>query len=153
MKRAEQREWLMKLVYQTQLEEEHADRIDRLLEQYELNDRFPYIKDSLLSLYDHKEKIDELISDNLTNWTLDRLLRIDLAILRLAVNEMCFTQFAPVRVVINESVELAKNYSDENSYRFINGVLSSVAKQCAQDDSRTEAEKKKIAEESKDGIA
>lgn len=127
MKRSEQRAWLMKIAYQTQLELEGTDSIEHILGNHDLGGKLPYIQESLESLFSHKDEIDSLIEENLTNWSLQRLLRIDLAILRVAVNEMCFTNLAPTGVVINESVELAKEYSDENSYRFINGVLSSIA--------------------------
>ncbi len=127
MKRSEQRAWLMKIAYQTQLDLDESDSIEQILIAHELDGKLPYIQESLESMLANKDEIDRLIEKNLTNWTLPRLLRIDLAILRVAVNEMCFTKLAPTGVVINESVELAKEYSDENSYRFINGVLSSIS--------------------------
>ncbi len=126
MRRAEQREWVMKLCYQTMLDIEYSD-IKALLEAHSLG-QYEYIEKSLASLIEHRDAIDSEIEYNLHNWTLNRLLRIDIAILRTAVNEMLFTKSAPMEVTINESVELAKRYSDEKSYRFINGVLSSIYK-------------------------
>lgn len=126
MRRAEQREWVMKLCYQTMLDIKDND-IKALLEAHSL-EQYEYIEKSLASLIENKDTIDSEIENNLHNWTLNRLLRIDVAILRTAVNEMLFTKTAPIEVTINESVELAKRYSDERSYRFINGVLSSIYK-------------------------
>jgi N utilization substance protein B len=70
----------------------------------------------------HREEIDHHITESLVNWQLERLAQIDRDILRLAVAEMLYLE-TPNRVVINEAVELAKRYSDDDSYRFINGVL------------------------------
>lgn len=126
MRRSDQREWIVKIAYQTQLDPE-LNQIDHLLEAHGL-EADEYLVGSLQSLFRNRLAIDERIEANLSKWSLNRIMRIDLAILRTAVNEMCFTGYAPVSVVINESVEMAKKYSDEPSYRFINGVLSSVAK-------------------------
>ena len=125
MRRAEQREWLVKLAYETQASQDA--QIEELLSAHELPEE-SYLLQSLASLFQHCASIDQIIEENLKRWRLERVMRIDLAILRVAVNEMCFTKLAPVRVTINESVELAKRYSDEGSYRFVNGVLSGVAK-------------------------
>jgi len=126
MRRSDQREWIVKIAYQTQLDPE-LNQIEKLLESHGLA-ADDYLIGSLQSLFRNRDAIDARIEANLTKWSLNRVMRIDLAILRAAVNEMCFTGYAPVSVVINESVELAKKYSDEPSYKFINGVLSSIAK-------------------------
>jgi len=81
----------------------------------------------LSAVQDHHEEIDRLITDNLDNWTIDRIGRTDLAIMRTAVAEMLFADNIPVSVSINEAVELAKKYGDERSYAFINSVLGKIA--------------------------
>lgn len=78
----------------------------------------------------HLEEIDAVIEKNIRGWKLQRLSKITLAILRVAVCEMQFqrTDDVPVSVSINEAVELAKMYGNEKDAAYVNGVLSSVAK-------------------------
>ncbi|WP_071130316.1 transcription antitermination factor NusB [Enterococcus timonensis] len=76
-----------------------------------------------------KEELDEIITSHLQkNWTLKRIAKVDLVILRLAIFEMKFVdeEDVPDRVALNEALELAKKYSDDASRKFINGVLSNV---------------------------
>jgi len=78
---------------------------------------------------DNLDKIDEAIKNHLSKeWDFDRLDNVDKAILRLGVYEILFTDLA-YQVVINESVEIAKLLSSENSTRFINGMLDRIAKE------------------------
>lgn len=70
-------------------------------------------------------KIDELIQQNLKKWKLERLPKIDLSILRLAIYEMCFNSLDP-RIAINEAINLSKKYSSDKSPAYINGVLNSI---------------------------
>jgi N utilization substance protein B len=81
----------------------------------------------LMTIVESREKIDELIRSSLVDWNFDRLAKIDRSILRIAVAEMVFLE-TPVQIAINEAVELGKRYSDEEGYRFINGVLRRVSK-------------------------
>jgi N utilization substance protein B len=71
--------------------------------------------------------LDELISKHAVNWRLDRLAAIDRAILRLAIHEMRATD-TPVKVVINEAVDLAKKYSSDDAGGFVNGILDAYQK-------------------------
>ena len=71
--------------------------------------------------------LDELIAKHAANWRLDRLAAIDRAILRLALHEMRATD-TPVKVVINEAVELAKKYSSDDAKGFVNGILDAYHK-------------------------
>ena len=84
--------------------------------------------ETLAAVQDHHEDIDKLISDNLDNWTLERIAKTDLAILRTAVAEMLYVDSVPVSVSINEAVDLAKKYGDERSYAFINSVLGKISR-------------------------
>lgn len=75
------------------------------------------------------EKIDELISANLKKgWKLNRISRVSLAVMRLAIFEMLYVEDVPVSVSINEAVDLAKKYSVPDDSSFVNGVLGAVAK-------------------------
>jgi len=72
------------------------------------------------------KKIDQIISDCAPKWPLEKINKIDLAILRLAVYELCFDRRVPEKVVINEAIELAKEFGSENSPSFVNGVLGAA---------------------------
>lgn len=73
-------------------------------------------------------KIDEIIEENLKGWKFNRISKVNISILRLAVYEMLYEESVPVSVSINEAVELAKKFSDQKDASYINGVLGSVAK-------------------------
>ncbi len=75
----------------------------------------------------HVEEIDAIIDSFAKGWNTQRMNRVDLAILRLAVYELKYSTEAPVGVVINEAVELAKKYSSDEAPAFINGVLGKIA--------------------------
>ncbi len=85
-----------------------------------------YALEILKTINRRKEEIDASLTNALQDWQLNRLPRIDRDILRIAVTEMSFLGI-PDRVAINEAVELAKRYSDEEGHRFINGVLRRVS--------------------------
>ncbi len=74
------------------------------------------------------ESIDEAIKKRLQHWDITRIARVDLAILRMSVYCLLYQPDLPASVVINEAVDIAKNFGSEQSFRFINGVLDAVAK-------------------------
>jgi N utilization substance protein B len=78
---------------------------------------------------EHGRELEELIAANATHWKQDRIARIDGIILRLALAEVLFLVGIPVRVSIDEAIELAKLYSTEQSYGFINGILDAIVHQ------------------------
>jgi transcription antitermination protein NusB len=86
----------------------------------------------------HREEVDQRLGEAMVSWQVNRLPRIDRDILRIALTEMLFLG-VPDRVAINEAVELAKRYSGEEGYRFINGVLRRVSEQ-AKDEPLVETE-------------
>jgi N utilization substance protein B len=85
-----------------------------------------YAEDIVRNMIVKREEVDQLLTAAMVDWQLNRLARIDRDILRIAVCEMLFLGI-PERVAINEAVELAKRYSGEDGYRFINGVLRRVS--------------------------
>jgi len=87
----------------------------------------PDHSDFVQSILDQKEKIDTLIRDAAPQWPIDKLNKIDLAVLRLAVYEL-ENEDTPPKVVIDEAVELAKEFGSESSSSFINGVLGTIYK-------------------------
>ncbi len=74
----------------------------------------------------HLADIDSIISECAVGWTLDRMSRVDLAILRVSIYELAYAEAASYKIAINEAVRLAKRYGGEGSHRFVNGVLSKV---------------------------
>lgn len=109
--------------------------------------RLTYIQDAVKGTRDHLTEIDELITVHLKKgWTLKRLSTADRNILRLAVYEMLFAEKKlSAGIIINEAVELAKKYSEDESRRFINGILDAIGKRAAaksETDSDNESENK-----------
>jgi len=74
----------------------------------------------------NKDELDKKINDISKNWKFDRISPVDKAIIRLALYELSCEKDTPPAVIINEAIELAKRYSDENSARFINGILGAA---------------------------
>lgn len=94
--------------------------------------------DVLIALSDNLHEIDNIISKNIENWTIDRLPKTELAILRNAVTEIIYIDSIPVKVSINEAVRMAKKYGDEKSYAFINSVLSKIVKSLDRDNKQAD---------------
>ncbi len=88
----------------------------------------PFAQDLVQTALSHQAESDALISAKSVDWELSRLPRVDRSILRLAIGEMLAETATPTGVIINEAVELAHRYSTEESGRFINGLLGSVAR-------------------------
>lgn len=85
-----------------------------------------YIKEIVNGVTENKEKLDETIKKYLKEWTMERISKTDLAILRVAVYEILYREDIPYKVSVNEAVELAKAFSDNSSPSFVNGVLAGV---------------------------
>ena len=99
---------------------------------------FEYIVQLVEGTWEHRDRIDRLLSGYLKGWTLDRLSRVDRQILRLAVYEWFYLESAPPKVIVNEAIELAKYFGTEESGRFVNGVLGKMLQE--DDRIRTEHE-------------
>lgn len=132
MNRSKLREETFKLLYSLEFcKDETDDIINSYIEEnaiVEIKD-IDYMKNTINGILEEKENISKLISDNLAEkWTIERISKIDLVILKLAIYELKNTDI-PFKVVINEAVELAKTYGDDNSKMFVNGVLASIVKQ------------------------
>ena len=85
-----------------------------------------YLEVVVTGIMEKQTMLDSIIEKHLKGWKINRLAKADLIILRLAIFEMLYLKDVPNKVSLNEALELAKTYSDEESKRFINGVLSSV---------------------------
>ena len=83
----------------------------------------------LRAYYEHSAEVDDLISAHLRNWTMERLPRVSLTVLRLGLAEMLYGDEKKPGVVINEAVELTKKYGADEDYQFVNGLLGTVARE------------------------
>lgn len=159
MNRRKSRELTMKLLFQmtinkesfkevmTSLKESSELENDRLnditsdfksnekddLEDIDLNDiDMSYVTRILKGIQEKKEEIDDRIKKCLINWKLNRISKVDLAILRICTYEFLYEDDIPQNVSVNEAIELAKRYSGDKSAAFINGILGKMIKDKAQ---------------------
>lgn len=132
MKRTELREFAFKLVYSLEVQKEINDeQIELFFEENGITDPKDqgYVKDILEGVQKHSEEIKGLIVKNLKNdWEFARISKINISIFKLGIYEMIFNEI-PFKVVINETVELAKKFGEETSAVFINGVFASIVKE------------------------
>lgn len=132
MQRTKMREMAFKLIYEIEIQKEISDSlINNFIDSNSItdNEAIEYLKDIVYGIESHKEEIEPLISQNLKeNWTLSRISKINLSLLKIAIYEMLYKDL-PYKVAINEVIELAKKYADDSSPIFINGILASIVKQ------------------------
>lgn len=132
MNRRKSRETAMKLAFEMSIKkEDYTSIIETFMENTEVPSGeldMDYVKRVLSGIQENSQLIDKKIEENLRGWKLYRLSKIDLAILRLGVYEILFENEIPDKVTLNETIELAKKFSDQKSSSFINGVLDSVIK-------------------------
>ncbi len=126
MKRCEMRELAFKTIY-SKFFNPSEDDFEKIFDKAD-KESLEFTSDILKNFAEHYDEINEIISKNLKGYTVDRLFKIDLAILIVAVIELKYLK-NPKEVVINEAVELAKKYSTDKSPKFINGLLADIVKQ------------------------
>ena len=131
MNRSEAREQAFKLLYSTEIQHETSkEQVELYLENNDIQDEKTreYIADVINGIKQNEEQINKLITDNLKkDWQLVRIPKINTSLLKLAIYEMMYKEI-PYKVAINEVVELAKKYGEDNAPVFINGILASVVK-------------------------
>ncbi|WP_129722217.1 transcription antitermination factor NusB [Xylanivirga thermophila] len=128
MSRRDAREVAMKIIYQYEFGQAcDDDLIKEMSNQVKLsNADMEYLYDVVNGVKNNIVELDSNVDKFLKGWSLDRLAKIDLAILRLSIFEILYRTDVPNSVSINEAVELAKKYGTEKSFSFINGILASV---------------------------
>lgn len=119
MSRREAREQAFKILFQNEVNEEQVIELETLNE---------FTKTIIEGFLHNKQEVDQMISNHLKNWTIHRIALVEKAILRVSTYEMMYIKDVPVGVSINEAIELAHKYGDENSGKFVNGVLSKINK-------------------------
>ncbi len=133
MGRRELREHTFKLLFMSDFNEgsEMTEQLQMYFEGLEeLNEKDQqYMQEKYDHVKEHLEEIDKILNDNSKGWKTSRMSKVDLNILRLAVYEMRFDEDVPVKVAINEAVEIAKSFGGDTSASFINGILGKIAKE------------------------
>ena len=133
MNRSAIRELAFRLIYSREIQKEEniEEQIELFLEANEINEKnaIEYINDVVKGIESNKEEILSLIEKNLkSDWKLERISKVDLSLLKLAIYEIKCKNLA-FKIVINEVVELAKKYGEDQSKNFVNGILASVIKE------------------------
>ena len=124
--RSELREIAMKVLYQIDILEDAKQPVDvneLIKEQLEIENEF--VNESVNGVIKHHDEIAKYANKYLKDWTIDRLNKVDQAILSLGIYELLYTE-TPSVVAINEAIELSKKYSDESVTKMINGVLDKI---------------------------
>ncbi|MBO5143319.1 MAG: transcription antitermination factor NusB [Clostridia bacterium] len=136
MSRKVAREVAFKIVFELafQNDEEAAKLYEKMIEaseeKFEITEEDNlYINEMIDGIQSNESSIDEQIKSHLKDWSFDRLSKIDLAILRLAIYEINYREDIPCKVSVNEAVELAKIFGEDSSPAFINGILAEVLKE------------------------
>ena len=127
MARKQARAAAVQLVYEQMLGGEGGEETLRDLIEFtpEADDR-QYIDGILSGVQAHADAIDGMIEASLKGWSLDRIAKVDRAVLRVAAYELCFARETPDAVVINEAVTLAQRYDAPAAGKFVNGVLATL---------------------------
>lgn len=130
MTRKEERNEAFILIFEKQFSDATLDEIiESARESRDFSeDADGYILNVFKGVFENTEAIDAVISDNLIGWTINRISRVSLAVLRLAIYEIKFMDDIPEAVTIDEAVELCKKYSTNEDASFVNGVLGSVVR-------------------------
>ena len=129
MSRREIREQIFKLIFRAEFydKEELPEQEKLFFEDYELNmkpEDETYISEKSNKILEKLDEIDGMINQEAKGWTTERMGKIELTILRLAIYEIKFDEDVPAGVAINEAVEIAKKFGQEESAGFVNGVLA-----------------------------
>ncbi len=129
MTRREAREQAFILVFEKSFNEQaQIDELIALAKEFGVVEDDEFLEALVMKACEKQEEIDERISVNAKGWKLNRISKVSLAILRLALAEILYFEDIPAGVSINEAVELAKKYATEEDASFVNGLLGTVAR-------------------------
>ena len=124
------RELVLKTLYASEMSDQAWDLVlTQFLAQDKMTEKDKLFTESLLEkILENQDKIDSLIKEKLENWDFARLNSIDRIILRIGVCEMLYFPEIPIKVSLDEAIELAKKFSSDEAGKFVNGILDAVAK-------------------------
>lgn len=128
MSRRTERQKAVELLYEmTMQKEDEAAFVVEYFEKYSIeSEKAKYVEKLLRTYFEHKDAINTVISENIQKWKIERLGKLDASILRIATTEMLYFEDLPEAVSINEAVELAKIFSEEKGFKFVNKVLRNI---------------------------
>ncbi len=128
MTRKQAREEAFILIFEKEFNDAPSEEILSVAEEVRDIKADDYIKNVFFGVFENLEKIDDIISKYAVGWSVSRITKTTLAVLRLAIYEINYCSDIPVSVSINEAVELTKKYATKDDASFVNGILSTVEK-------------------------
>lgn len=130
MSRRTVRKKVVQALYELEFQPEAIERIIKKKSKTFSSEDFVFFKQIMTGIQKERTAVDNVISKYLkSGWSIERISMLERSILRLAVYELLFQKEVPPKVIINEAVELAKQFGDSNSRRFINGVLGKLIRE------------------------
>lgn len=128
MNRKDARELLMQMVFQMEAQSDTSiELMETLMKEREIDDiQREYLLTSFSLIVDHLDEIDSTINTHSEKWTVKRMPKADLAVVRVAVGEALYHDEIPTAVAINEAVNLAKKYGSDGTPKFVNGLLGKI---------------------------
>lgn len=129
MNRRIMREHIFKLIFSIEFNEEEKfdDRVNVYLDELDSSDEVKdYISNKAVSIQEKLDDIDEMINTSAKKWSISRMSKVDVSILRVAIYEIKYDDDIPTNVAINEAVEIAKKYGGDHSPSFVNGILAKI---------------------------
>ncbi len=126
--RRQARIMVLQALYETDMVHHDPQQVieNRLADAPPSGDGESYVRRLFFSVLEHRERLDAIIQQHAPEWPLEQVATIDRNLLRMALCEMAITHDAPMKVVINEAIEMAKDFGSDSSPRFVNGVLGSI---------------------------
>ena len=128
MTRSESREQAFIIIFESQFNKESIEEIIALAGEIRDVKISSFAKTLIASANDNSEKINEIISQYAKKWSLNRISKVSLSVLQLAIGEILTESDVPIGVTINEAVELCKKYGGEDDFSFVNGILGAYSK-------------------------
>lgn len=128
MTRKQAREEAFILIFEKQFNSDTLDELLQLAEEVRDIEPDDYIKTVFFGVYENIDALDAVISENAVGWSISRISKTALAVMRLAIFEINYIPEIPVSVSINEAVELCKKYATKEDASFVNGILATVSK-------------------------
>lgn len=129
-KRTKAREYALQILYQMDITRDTPDlSLDDFWKNRDVakeEEVKNFAKSIVYGVFGHKDEIDKAISEATENWHLSRMAIVDRNILRMATFELLFSPDIPPKVAINEAIDIAKKYGDQNSSKFVNGILDKI---------------------------
>lgn len=128
MDRRKAREAVMGLLFEKEFnKEESAETVYRLAEDARELENDKYLTETYFGVLDNLDEIDALISSRSIGWKTNRMTKVSLSVMRIAVYEMKYCEDIPFNVSINEAIEMCKKFDDDKAPAFVNGVLNGIA--------------------------